>query len=130
MTAAKPKPPKGYFARAYNGEVPLRALYWVNGFWTSFAASFFLNLGVSVPALGGESHFTDFLLVRPLFLLPTVIAWLVAHVWFFRAVWRCAPNSSDAKWTRAARWSLFVAGPAWLPFILAQLLWQAMFLYL
>ncbi|MCZ6454388.1 MAG: hypothetical protein O6909_09120, partial [Alphaproteobacteria bacterium] len=71
----------GYFSRAYHGEVRLRGLYWKYGFWTSFGASFFLNLGVSAPGIGSEGDLFDFILVRPLFLFPTAIGWVVCHVW-------------------------------------------------
>ena len=124
----KPKPHKGYFSRAYHGEERLGGLYWKNGFWISFGASFFLNLGVSIPFIGTEGDLFDAVLIRPLFLMPTVIAWIVCHVWLFKSVWKCAPNTNNSKWASAARWSLIIAGPAWLPFILANLLWQILFI--
>ncbi len=128
--AVKSKPHNGYYSRAYHGEARLGGLYWTYGFWTSFGASFFLNLGVSLPGIGAEGNLFDTILVRPLFLMPTVMGWVVCHVWLFKSVWKCAPNTKNKNWASAARWSLIIAGPAWLPFILANLLWQIIFFFL
>ena len=123
----KVKQHKGYFARAFHGQERLGGLYWQYGFWTSFAASVFLNLGVSAPGIGSDGDIFDSLLIRPLFLLPTVVAWIACHIWFFKAIWNCAPNTEKEIWTDLARWSLILAVPAWLPFVLANVLWQGMF---
>jgi|GEM_PF-2900758 len=46
------------------------------------------------------------------------------HVWWFGSIWRSAVNVNDTKWTGRARASLFVLGPVWPPFLLANMLWQ------
>lgn len=104
----------------------MRGLYWWYGLWISFAASAFLNLGISVPLEGLDSGFYHSILIKPLFLLPTVGAWFAAHIWLFRSVWMCAGNVDPPVWGTVARWSLALAGPAWLPFILANVFWQTL----
>jgi len=125
---APPKSKKGYFARAYHGEERLVSLFWWYGFWVSFAASLSLNLAISVaPYQPGEDFFRT-ILINPLFLVPVGAGWVAAHVWFFRSIWTSADNTNDPKWGKVAKACLFVAGPAWLPFLFANVLWQAFIL--
>ncbi len=56
--------------------------------------------------------------------MPALAAWIVVHVWWFGAIWLSAVNVADPIWTGRARASLFILGPVWLPFLLANALWQ------
>lgn len=94
------------------------------GAWLSFLTAAFLNLGISVPPLTLDGDFLNSILIRSLLLIPAMAAWIVVHVWCFGAIWRSAVNVADSIWTARARVSLFVLGAVWLPFLLANALWQ------
>jgi hypothetical protein len=87
-----------FIKSAWRGEQPLWKVYWLGGITIALTAA--IVFGVVAVKMGG----------LPLETRQTInFIFLIPWIWWYRSVWRCAPNASSKFFTYLGRFAIFLA---------------------